>query len=175
MDQRKQQEEIAYLRAKEKHLKRLSVLLDDAFTIPGTNITIGWDAILGFLPVIGDALGAILSSYIVFQAQRIGVSGRQIFRMLLNIGIELLVGLVPVFGDFFDVSWRANRKNYLMIQTHIDQQLKQLGSQPTAPHEKHPKTSPMIWTWLIIAILAAMLIYLRLFEDGWPQLTHFNF
>ena len=74
-------------------LKRLSVFLDDAFEIPVIKTRIGWDAIIGFIPVIGDIAGALISLVIVLQALKLKVPKYLIIKMLANIGIELVAGL----------------------------------------------------------------------------------
>lgn len=117
-----------YLRLKSK-FKRYSVLLDDAFTVPGTNIKMGWDAIIGLIPGIGDGIGALLSSVTLYQGFRLNLPKRHLLKMLSNIGIEALIGIIPAIGDFFDVAWRANRKNYAILDRHIDQKIALLEQQ----------------------------------------------
>jgi hypothetical protein len=91
--------------------------LDDIIRIPGTKIGVGLDAIVGFLlPGAGDAITALGSVSLLFLALRSGVPTVVIARMLLNIGIDALVGAVPIVGDLFDVAWKANRKNLELIQ-----------------------------------------------------------
>ncbi|MDX1692755.1 MAG: DUF4112 domain-containing protein [Ketobacteraceae bacterium] len=121
------------LQKKQRQLKSLSHILDDAFTIPVLNIKIGWDAIIGLIPVVGDIIGALLSLYLVVQAAQLRLGAFTILRMLINIGIELLLGIVPVLGDFFDVTWRANRKNYELIDRHLAKKLRPpAGKKPMA-------------------------------------------
>lgn len=86
-------------------------LLDDAVRVPGTNVRVGLDPLLGLLPVSGDVVGAALSLYVVFESARLGVSRGTLMRMLANVAVDLLAGSVPVLGDAFDVVWRANRRN----------------------------------------------------------------
>jgi Domain of unknown function (DUF4112) len=75
------------------------------------------DPILGLLlPGAGDAIGALLSLYIVGIAIRRRVPAAAIARMLLNIGIDTAVGAVPVLGDLFDFAWKANRKNLALLR-----------------------------------------------------------
>lgn len=121
-----QKQELIKVRAR---LEKLSRLLDDVFTIPVLNIKIGWDAIIGFIPVVGDGIGAILSLYLIGQAAMLKTPPLTLVRMLLNIGIELLLGMVPVLGDFFDITWRANRKNYDLLEDYLE---KRLGIEPSA-------------------------------------------
>jgi hypothetical protein len=40
-------------------------------------------------------------------------------RMLRNLAVDALVGLVPILGDAFDVVWKAHRKNAdLLLERH---------------------------------------------------------
>src|SRR5215471_19848150 len=59
-------------RAIVERLERLSILLDTALVIPGTNIRFGADAIIGLVPGIGDTITTALSAYIVYEAHRLG-------------------------------------------------------------------------------------------------------
>lgn len=97
----------------------LSTLLDDAFVIPGTRIRIGLDAILGALaPGAGDAATGIAAAALVFLGFKLRVPKLILLRMLLNVGIDALVGAVPVLGDLFDVFYRASRKNLSLIRRY---------------------------------------------------------
>lgn len=93
--------------------------LDDFVRIPGTRIGIGLDALIGFVfPGLGDALTGIGSAALLWLALRSGVPRVVLLRMIMNIGIDVLVGAVPVVGDLFDVGWKANRKNLELIERH---------------------------------------------------------
>jgi len=39
-------------------------------------------------------------------------------RMLLNVGIDVVGGMVPVVGDAFDLVWRANIRNLALLERH---------------------------------------------------------
>src|ERR1700756_135646 len=97
--------------ARLKRVRLLSRLLDEQFRIPGTTYRVGLDGLLGLLPGIGDAAGALLSTYIVYEAIRLGVPKTLLLRMVANIGIDTVGGAIPVVGDIFDVAWKANKKN----------------------------------------------------------------
>lgn len=103
-------------------LQKLSKLMDKAFLIPGTSIRFGFDSIIGLVPVVGDTLTVAASGYIYSFAKPAGVPWHKRMRMLWNIFIDWLIGLVPFFGDIFDVAYKANSKNLEIILTHIESQ-----------------------------------------------------
>lgn len=90
--------------------------MDTAFTIPGTNFRFGLDAIIGLVPGLGDAIGAVIGTYILYTAAKLGVPKVVLARMLLNIGTDAVVGAVPVAGDVLDAAWRANAKNAALLE-----------------------------------------------------------
>ena len=99
--------------------RRLSALLDNAIRIPGTDLRIGLDPILGaLLPELGDALTAVLSLALLGVAFRQRVPKLVLARMLINIAIDALLGAVPVVGDIFDFAFKANEKNLALIERH---------------------------------------------------------
>lgn len=97
----------------------VALLLDAAVRIPGTDIRIGLDPILSVVPVAGDAVGALLSMYPVFEAVRLGVSRRTVATMLALVAVDAVVGSVPVVGSVFDALWRANQWNYRLLEREL--------------------------------------------------------
>jgi hypothetical protein len=96
---------------------RLAWWLDDAITVPGTRFRIGFDALIGLIPGVGDLIGTLLSSYIIAVAAAQGLPPSALARMAINVGLEAIVGAVPIFGDLFDAVWKANQRNIgLMAQ-----------------------------------------------------------
>jgi len=96
----------------------LAGLMDDRFYIPGTNIRFGLDSVVGLVPGIGDAIGGIVSSYIIWRAQRMGASNWVLMRMTGNMLFDSALGIIPVVGDIFDWKFRANRRNLEMLRRH---------------------------------------------------------
>lgn len=96
--------------------------MDDLFVIPGTNVRVGLDAMIGIVPVIGDLVSQAISSYIIWEARRLGVSRFTMSRMIANSAIDTVVGIVPFVGDAFDVAFRANRKNLALLKGHLEKQ-----------------------------------------------------
>lgn len=97
----------------------LARLLDDLIRIPGTNIGIGLDPIIGLIPGVGDMVGGLMSSYILIVAAREGVPASVLTRMLGNIALDSLVGVVPVLGDLFDVGMKSNRRNVDLLERYL--------------------------------------------------------
>jgi hypothetical protein len=98
-----------------ERLNFIAWLLDSSIPIPGTQLTIGLDAVIGLVPFIGDLIGVVLSSYILAEANRMGVGRAILARMAFNVAVEGVVGIVPVFGDAFDAAWKANQKNVQLL------------------------------------------------------------
>ena len=102
-----------------RHLERLARLLDSAVGIPGTRFRIGLDGLLGLIPGVGDVAGLVLSTYIVFAAARAGASTQTLIRMSANMGVEAIVGVVPVLGEIIDIAWKANERNVALLRADI--------------------------------------------------------
>lgn len=100
-------------------LEQLADLMDNRFVIPGTDIRVGLDAILGLVPGIGDTASLAVSGYIIHKARKAGVHPLLLTRMTYNVFIDWLVGLVPLVGDIFDVAIKANKKNVALLREHF--------------------------------------------------------
>ncbi len=113
----------------EADIEFLAGLLDDRFSIPGTNIRFGLDAIIGLIPGVGDAVSATLSSYLIWRAHQLGASKLTLLRMAGNTAVDTVVGSVPLLGDVLDLKFRANRRNLELLRR---QKLREL---PPTPRE----------------------------------------
>jgi hypothetical protein len=125
-----------------KRLRQMSRLLDNIVTIPGTQVGIGLDPIIGLIPIGGDFLGVMLSSYIILEAARLGASRATLGRMVLNIIVDGLVGSIPLLGDFFDFAWTANTHNIKLLEEHL----------------KFPTQQRSADRWFIFALFAGLLL-----------------
>jgi hypothetical protein len=103
-----------------ERIERLAKLLDTQFTLPGTSIRFGMDSIIGLIPGVGDAAGLLASVYILSRLERLGLSRAARIQMIANIAIDTLVGAVPIFGDVFDVAFRANRRNVALARRVLE-------------------------------------------------------
>ena len=102
-----------------ENLDLLSRVLDTWFRLPGTDIRFGLDGIIGFVPGIGDLLSGAASCIIVVAAYFRGVPMVTVARMAANLAIEVVIGAVPFLGNLFDIGWRANRRNYALLERSL--------------------------------------------------------
>jgi hypothetical protein len=100
-------------------LRRLATWLDDGIRIPGTKMRIGLDPIIGLLPGVGDAAGAIMAGAIVVEALRWRITRFTILRMAANVALDTVLGSVPIVGDLFDAAWKGNRRNMQLLERHL--------------------------------------------------------
>jgi hypothetical protein len=101
-------------------LEALARLMDGAFIIPGTSIRFGLDGIIGLVPVAGDVIAGLVSTYLIWEARQLGAPRWLIARMLANAFLDTTVGAIPVVGDAFDVLFRANMKNMALLRRHLE-------------------------------------------------------
>jgi hypothetical protein len=95
---------------------RLAWWLDNAIRIPGTRLRIGFDALIGLIPGVGDLVGTLLSSYIIAVAASQGLPRSALARMAINVALEAIVGVVPIVGDLFDAAWKSNQRNIRLMR-----------------------------------------------------------
>ena len=100
----------------EKGLDRLGWLMDDLFRVPVLGWRFGLDALIGLVPGLGDTSTSLVSFYILAAAVRYRVPKITMLRMGLNIGIDYLLGSLPVVGDLADAWWKSNRKNLDLLK-----------------------------------------------------------
>jgi hypothetical protein len=123
-------------------------LLDEAIEIPGTSWRIGIDPLVGLVPGIGDAIGAILSLWVLLVGVRLGAPGSVVARMALNVAIDAVVGSVPVAGDLADFAWKANVRNVRLLEAWL-----------ARPAETHRASGALVAALLLgIALVVAGLV-----------------
>ena len=98
-----------------EHLNYIASVLDDMFRLPGTGIRFGLDAIIGWIPGLGDALAGLASLLIIFAAWRRGAARITLARMVANVFLETAIGTIPIIGDLAHVVWKSNRRNFNLL------------------------------------------------------------
>lgn len=122
--------------------RKAARLLDDLVKVPGTDVGIGADAVIGLVPGVGDLLGSTLSGVIVYDAVRCRVPVPTLARMGWNLLVDAGLGLVPVGGDLLDVAHRANRKNLRLLEAEL---------------ERNPHPDPPTVGYLVAAVFLTVL------------------
>lgn len=102
-----------------ERLNRFAWLLDNSIPIPGTRYRIGLDPLIGLVPGIGDTIAALLSMIIIGEAARARLPASILARMTFNVALEVLIGAIPLVGDIFDMTWKANARNARLMEQYL--------------------------------------------------------
>jgi hypothetical protein len=132
----------------ERSLDQLSYMMDGLFRIPGTGWRVGLDAVVGLIPGVGDFATTAVSLYILAAGVRYRVPKVTLLRMAANIGVDYLLGAVPVVGDLFDAAWKSNQMNVELVRRR---------AAVTPEEAKHGRASDWLFLGLIVLGLLALL------------------
>ena len=102
-----------------KRLRNLAYLLDNSFRIPVIGYRFGLEPLLGLIPVVGDAAGYLFSGYLIWQARRFNAPRSLITKMFVYATLDFAVGSIPVVGDIFDFFFKANARNYRLLERYL--------------------------------------------------------
>jgi hypothetical protein len=149
-------EELAAAGKTQSDLDRLAWLLDSSIRLPG-GFRVGLDGLIGLIPGFGDAVGALISLYVVRRASALGLPKPVLARMLLNVGLEAVVGAIPILGDLFDFAFKANQRNVALARRYaVD-----------ARREQRVSGLLLIGFALVLIVLAAMVVALGVLIAQW--------
>ncbi len=87
--------------------------------MPGTDVKLGLDAVVGAVPVAGDLVMACASAVLIHDAWKLGVPREAVARMTMNAALDAALGSVPFIGDLFDLVYRANERNLRIVEAHV--------------------------------------------------------
>lgn len=133
----------------EDSLQRLSWLMDDLIRIPGLGWSFGLDALVGLIPGFGDTATSLASFYILVSAVRYRVPKVTLLRMGLNLGIDYVVGSLPLVGDLFDAWWKSNQRNVALLSERAT---------VSASEARKGKLSDWLFVGLIMLLLAGLAV-----------------
>ncbi|MGI8657595.1 MAG: DUF4112 domain-containing protein [Candidatus Limnocylindria bacterium] len=100
-------------------VRSLAWLLDNSIPVPGTGRRFGVDAVIGLVPVVGDMVSGGIGLFIVWRGSRLGLPRIVVVRMLVNTAIDLVIGAIPFIGDAFDLWFKANTRNLVLMERYI--------------------------------------------------------
>jgi hypothetical protein len=100
-------------------VKRRAHRLDSSINFCG--IKVGWGSVIGIVPGFGDALDAFMAYMVISSCRKIdgGLPKAIYSKMMLNLIIDFLVGLVPFIGDLGDALFRCNTKNAILLEKYL--------------------------------------------------------
>lgn len=93
----------------------VALWMDEFIRIPGTNIRLGLDPILGLFPVAGGLLSSTASLVVLVEALRVGLPRSVLARMGWNILVNQVLDSIPLAGDIASVFFRSNSRNLALI------------------------------------------------------------
>lgn len=131
----------------DKSLERLGWLMDDLFRIPVLNWRFGLDAVVGLIPGFGDTTTSLVSLYILASAVRYRVPKITLLRMGVNIGLDYLLGSLPLVGDLFDAWWKSNQMNVALLRKRAT---------VSATEARRGKLSDWLFVGAIIVVLIGL-------------------
>jgi uncharacterized membrane protein len=102
-----------------EHLRTITLLFDQAFTLPGTRWRFGLDALIGLVPGLGDVAGALVAAYAMHVARRLNAPPVVQLYLLSNIALDAVVGIVPIVGDVFDFAYKAQTRNLALLDAWV--------------------------------------------------------
>ena len=94
--------------------------MEGLFTLPGTKQRVGLDVLMDVLPIGGSAVAALIGSYLAWEARNLGMPKSALVRMAGNIGVDALLGAIPIIGVIPDLFFRSNSRNLKLIKAHLD-------------------------------------------------------
>jgi Domain of unknown function (DUF4112) len=139
----------------EQGIERLGWLMDDLFRVPVLGWRVGLDALVGLIPGVGDTATTLASLYILTSAVRYRVPKVTLLRMGLNLGIDYVVGALPLVGDFFDAWWKSNQKNIDLLRKRAT---------VSASQAREGEISDWLFVGLIILMLLGLAVGAALFS-----------
>ena len=143
----KNKSEQVKLTGKLKWVEQIAYLLDERFRIPGTNFRFGLDPILNFIPIAGDLSGFALSSALILTMAKNGASGKIVALMAVNAMLDLVIGAIPILGQIFDFTYKANSKNIRLLKEHYEE-------------GKHQGSGKGVWITALIALILLFVLFL---------------
>ncbi|MEQ8912024.1 MAG: DUF4112 domain-containing protein [Pseudomonadales bacterium] len=102
-----------------ERVRTVSSWMDTRYRVPGTSYRFGLDPIISLLPVVGDTASLLISVYPILEAKRAGVRRRTLAKMLANLGLDWLVGLIPLIGVIPDAWYKANTRNLKLLEKEL--------------------------------------------------------
>ena len=107
-------------------LRRFARVLDNRFEVMG--VRFGADALVGLIPVAGDAVTLITGTTALYTSVRLKLPWHVHTRVVLNLLTDAGIGAIPILGDAFDFFFRSHKRNFRLVEHHVlERAAKQVG------------------------------------------------
>ncbi len=136
-------------------LERLAQWLDARYETP-IGVRVGWDGILGLVPVVGDFVTTLISGYLIARAAMLGASTPVLLRMAWNVVVDDGIARVPFVGWIGDFLWKSNLMNTKLLRAHL-----------TDPERTHRKSTWVVATVVAVVVLGALTFALLIGIAAW--------
>ncbi|KAK4146403.1 uncharacterized protein C8A04DRAFT_9845 [Dichotomopilus funicola] len=126
-----------------RRVRRRAYRWDQQFHCCCFSFRFGWSAILGLIPIVGDALEVLISLSIVRTASKVdgGLPKRLYSMMITFIILDFAFGFIPVLGDAVDFAFRANTRNAWLLDSYLTEKAKALREGVVKDEEEGTKVS----------------------------------
>ncbi len=128
-------------------LERIADWLDTRFTIPGTRIQFGLDALIGIIPGGGNIITTVVSVALLGFIVARGLPFFTALKMAGNILLDFLFSSIPLLGVIFDVGYKSNTRNLRLFEKHL---------------EKREPEKYYYGAWILLGLLILLLIILSI-------------
>ncbi len=143
----KNKPELVKLTGKLRWVEQIAYLLDERFRIPGTNFRFGLDPILNLIPFAGALSGSALSAALILTMAKNGASGKIVTLMAVNAILDLTIGAIPILGQIFDFTYKANSKNIRLLKEHYEE-------------GRHQGSGKGVWVTALIVLTVMFIAFL---------------
>ncbi len=140
-------------------LEKLAEWLDSKYETP-IGLRVGWDGILGLVPVVGEFVTTLISAYLIGRAAMLGASTSVLVRMGLNVVIDDVIAIVPFVGWIGDFFWKSNQMNTRLLRAHL-----------MDPPRTRRRSIAVLATVLGVIFVAALTFALLIGIAGWVVVT----
>ncbi|EMG46884.1 hypothetical protein SBY92_005212 [Candida maltosa Xu316] len=123
-------------------VKRRAYRLDLQLSLCG--LRIGWAGLIGLIPWIGDVIALYFALQLVNTAKQIngGLPKTLEAEMMANVMFDFGIGLIPLVGDFINVLYKCNSRNFVLLEKHLVKKYGQHQVQNHAPHHADKSVQP---------------------------------
>ena len=104
-----------------KWVNKITHLMDSKFRVPGTQFRFGIDPILGLVPGLGDATSLAVSGSLIYYMAKFGASKKLVYMMIGNVVLDATIGSIPILGNIFDFTYKANERNIRMLRRYHEE------------------------------------------------------